>query len=39
MDHTMGKTESMTFKIERNYGLYDKADNIIILIARTNTEL
>jgi len=31
MDHTMGKTESMTFKTERNHGLYDKADNIASL--------
>jgi len=23
----MGKTESMTFEIEKNHGLYDKADN------------
>jgi len=26
MDHTMGKTESMTFETEKNHGLYDKAD-------------
>jgi len=27
----MGKTESMTFEIEKNHGLYDKADNMYSL--------
>jgi len=31
MDHTMGTTESMTFEIEKNHGLYDKADNMYLL--------
>jgi len=31
MDNKMGKTESMTFEIEKNHGLYDKADNMYSL--------